>query len=378
MTNKKIRVGLLFGGKSGEHEVSLTSAQNVIAALNPTKYDIVPIGISKTGRWLTNPNVLAQLKAAAALPPKLAGPPEPTAIETSQNLVTFLDSSLMSTASHGQPLDVIFPVLHGPLGEDGTVQGFLELADIPYVGCGVTGSAVAMDKAVAKDIFQTHGIPIVPHRVILRRTWQKEPEAIIQQLEQHLPYPMFAKPANLGSSVGITKAKNRTELAASLNEAARYDRKIVVEQGVNAREIEVSILGNDAPQASIPGEVIPSRDFYSYAAKYIDDSSELLIPAPLTAAQTDQIQTIAIAAFQALDCAGLARVDFLMDKETDEIFLNEINTMPGFTAISMYPKLWAATGLSYPELVDKLIELAFERYQDKTQTVQSFDVSQAV
>ncbi|MEM7032941.1 MAG: D-alanine--D-alanine ligase [Chloroflexota bacterium] len=374
MTNQKIRVGVIFGGRSGEHEVSLTSAQNVMNAMDTTKYEIHPIGINKAGVWSTEVDIMAQLKSAASLPPKLAGQIEGN---KKQSLVAFLDTSLVAASEQTAQLDVIFPVLHGPMGEDGTVQGFLELAEIPYVGCGVTGSAVAMDKAIAKDIFLAHNIPIVPHQVVKRSRLKQDSFVILEQLEATLTYPMFVKPANLGSSVGVTKANNRAELQTGLVEAARYDRKIVVEQGVNAREIEVSILGNEQPKASVPGEVVPSRDFYSYAAKYIDDDSDLIIPAELSSEQATQIQEIAIKAFQVLDCAGLARVDFLMDKDTHEIYLNEVNTMPGFTAISMYPKLWQASGLSYSDLIDALIDLALQRHEDNQTTAQSFDVSKA-
>jgi D-alanine-D-alanine ligase len=374
MSRKKIRVGVIFGGKSGEHEVSLTSAKNVMGAMDPDKYEIVPIGISKSGLWLTGEKVAAYLAAGSKVPPRLQA--EIEAAEETSSLVPFLDKSLVDSTDLGQ-LDVIFPILHGPMGEDGTVQGLLELADLPYVGCGVTGSAVAMDKTIAKAIFQANDLPIVPHRVVLRRTWQASPDQVIAELEASLTYPMFTKPANLGSSVGISKAKDRAGLRAGLDEAARYDRKLLIEQGVDAREIEVSVLGNDAPIASLPGEVVPSREFYSYAAKYIDDDSRLLIPAPLSPALTDQIRALAIKAFQVLDGAGLARVDFLLDKANDDIFINEVNTRPGFTAISMYPKLWEASGLSHPELIDRLIELALERYEDKQQTTSEFDVSQA-
>ena len=375
MTKKKIRVGVIFGGKSGEHEVSLTSAQNVMDAMDKTKYDIVPIGISKTGVWSTEPNVMAQLKDAAQHLPQLAQQIEPN---NSQHLVAFLDNSMMAVSDQTKGVDVIFPILHGPMGEDGTVQGFFELGGLPYVGCGVTSSAVAMDKAIAKDVFRAHNIPIVPHQVLMRHQVEQNPETALNQLEASLSYPMFAKPANLGSSVGVTKATNRAELHTGLREAAKYDRKIVIEQGViNAREIEVSVLGNTQPKASVPGEVVPSRDFYSYAAKYIDGDSALIIPAKLTSAQTNHIQEMAIKSFQVLDCTGLGRVDFLMDKDTEEIYLNEINTMPGFTAISMYPKLWEASGVSYSDLIDELITLALEHHADKERTEQSFDVSTA-
>ena len=370
MSGKKIRVGVIFGGKSGEHEVSLTSAKNVIAAMDKEKYEVVPVGITKAGDWISGPEVMAQLTATASMPPQLAA-------QTAANRVSFSGDSLAPQGAGVGQLDVIFPVLHGPLGEDGTIQGLLELANLPYVGCGVTGSATAMDKAIAKDLFRANGLPIVPHQVVLRRAWQANRAQVIARLEAELSYPMFAKPANLGSSVGISKADHAAELQAGLDEAARFDRKLIVEAGIEAREIEVSVLGNDDPEASVPGEVIPSREFYSYAAKYIDDDSRLLIPAPLTTAQMEQIQEMAIAAFKSLDCAGLARVDFLMDKQTEAIYLNEVNTMPGFTAISMYPKLWTASGLPYPKLIDRLIELALERFEDKQQSDTSFEISAA-
>jgi D-alanine-D-alanine ligase len=274
-------------------------------------------------------------------------------------------------------VDVIFPVLHGPHGEDGTVQGLLELAGLPYVGAGVTASAVGMDKAIAKDVFRTHGLPVLPYQVVLRVAWEADPARVVTLCEAALRYPMFTKPANLGSSVGVAKANNRGELTAGLDEAAHFDRKLIVEQGIEAREIEVSVLGNDDPIASVPGEIIPSRDFYSYAAKYIDDASDLLIPAPVSEEQTEQIRELAVKAYAAIDCAGMARVDFLMDRSTDGIWLNELNTIPGFTPISMYPKLWEATGISYTELIDRLIQLALERYKDVGRSATTFDVSTA-
>jgi D-alanine-D-alanine ligase len=366
---KKLRVGILFGGQSGEHEVSLTSAQGIINAMDKDKYDVISIGITKQGQWLAGPDVHTRLLEAAAGHPVLA------AGHNAARSAAL--TGLMAWAEQSGPLDVIFPVLHGPLGEDGTVQGFLELVGLPYVGGGVTASAAAMDKAVSKDIFRAHGLPIVIHRTFLRKQWQADPQAVLSACEAAMPYPVFVKPANMGSSVGIHKANNRTELQAGLTDAARYDRKLIVEQGLDAREIEVSVLGNDEPLASVPGEIIPSRDFYSYAAKYIDNSSELLIPAPLSPEHTELIQQLAVMSFQALDCAGLARCDFLLEKGTGEVFVNEVNTMPGFTPISMYPKLWAASGLSYSALIDRLIELALERFTDKQQTQTLFDVSTA-
>ena len=365
---RKIRVGVLFGGRSGEHEVSLTSAKGIMDAMDKEKYEVVPVGVTKEGQWLTGGNIHRRLLDAAAGHPVLV---EVASREPST------EHSLTLPVSETGPLDVVFPVLHGPFGEDGTVQGFLELAGVPYVGAGVMASAVGMDKVVCKKIFEAHNLPILPYLSILRRQWQRDPDAVIAACESVLTYPMFVKPANLGSSVGVHKAKNQAELRAGLADAARYDRKLLIEQGVEAREIEVSVLGNDEPIASVPGEVIPSREFYSYAAKYLDNASELLIPAPLREEQREQVQQLAVAAFRALDCAGLARCDFLLDKAGGRLYLNEVNTMPGFTPISMYPKLWEASGLSYSQLIDRLIELAIERFEDKQQSQTSFAVDSA-
>jgi len=378
MTKRKIRVGILFGGRSGEHEVSLISAQGIMEAIDKDKYEVVPIGITKEGGWIARGDPMKVLRAAANMPPLLAAATgeEPEAPET---VLAPLEPrrTALTTSQAPLELDVIFPVLHGPFGEDGTVQGFLELTGLAYVGAGVTASAVGMDKAVAKAVFDAHGLPGLPYQVVLRKNWEADPTAIIARCEATLRYPMFTKPANLGSSVGISKAHNRDELAAGLDEAARFDRKLIVEQGIEAREIEVSVLGNDDPIASLPGEIIPSREFYSYAAKYIDDASDLLIPAPISPEQTDRVRQLAIQAYKAVDCAGMARVDFLMDKTSGELWLNEINTIPGFTPISMYPKLWEATGISYTELIDRLIQLALERQEEKKRSTTSFDVSTA-
>lgn len=370
--NRKLRVGVVFGGRSGEHEVSLASAKGIMNAMDQEKYEIVPLGITKEGYWLTGQNVYRRLLEAAAGRPVIEAERQ-RAVETVEPDRSKL---VLSTADAGS-LDVIFPVLHGTFGEDGTIQGFFELIGLPYVGAGVMASAAAMDKAITKDIFRAHGLPIVTHRVFLRRQWQANPELVMAECEAAMTYPMFVKPANLGSSVGIHKAKDRTGLQAGLDDAAHYDRKLIVEQGLEAREIEVSVLGNDEPVASVPGEIIPSREFYSYAAKYLDNASELLIPAPLSPEHTELIQNLAILAFQALDCAGLARCDFLLEKATGEVFINELNTMPGFTPISMYPKLWEASGLSYSQLIDRLIELALERHEEKQQTRTTFDVKTA-
>jgi len=388
---KKLRVGILFGGRSGEHEVSLLSAASVLNAIDKGKFEVVPIGITKDGRWLTAEhaeNLLAgkpiheprhlragdpEVTPGAALLSQgesVVVPPEPAQRE--RGLVPFQsDAAQMRRASdRAINVDVIFPVLHGTFGEDGTIQGLLELADIPYVGAGVLGSAAGMDKDVMKSLFIAAGIPIVKHVTFLRSAWQREPRKIQKLVESKLKYPVFVKPANLGSSVGISKVHDRKELGPAIEEAAKFDRKIVIEQGVGgkkqkAREIECSVLGNDDPVASIPGEIVPVKEFYDYNAKYLDEGSELLIPAKLTKSETKKVQELAVQAFRAVDCSGLARVDFLMDPKTHKIYLNEINTMPGFTSISMYPKLWAASGLSYPQLIEKLIQLGIERHADK-------------
>ena len=388
---EKLRVGILFGGRSGEHEVSLLSAASVLNAIDKEKYDVVPISITKGGRWLTAEYAEYLLTGKLVLEPRnlragdpdttspaavlargesVVVPPEPVHRHT--GLVPFqTDASLMRRASdRAINVDVIFPVLHGTFGEDGTIQGLLELADIPYVGAGVLGSAAGMDKDIMKSLFIAAGIPIVKHVTILRAAWESDPKKVQKLVESKLIYPVFVKPANLGSSVGISKAHNRKELGPAIEEAAKFDRKIVIEQGVGgkkekAREIECSVLGNDEPSASVPGEIVPGKEFYDYTAKYVDEGSQLIIPAKLTNAETKKVQQLAVAAFQAVDCSGLARVDFLMDPKTRKIYLNEINTMPGFTSISMYPKLWAASGLEYADLIDRLIQLGIERHEDK-------------
>lgn len=371
MQNRRsLRVGVLFGGRSGEHEVSLNSARNVMEALTKAGHTVVPIGITPQGHWLTNDNPLALLTGEVEAAPNNG---MVTLNGTSHGSANGKQDSwaLLPQAQADAPLptiDVIFPVLHGPYGEDGTVQGLLEMANLPYVGCGVLASAVAMDKAVAKQLFDQVGLRQAAYVVVLRRHWRNAPATVIAQLEAALPYPMFVKPANLGSSVGISKVHDRSELAPALDAACRYDRKLVVEQGVpNAREVEVSVLGNDEPLVSTVGEIVPANEFYDYAAKYLTDDSKLLIPAPVSADIAGQVQAMAIKAFRVADCAGLARVDFLLDNESQTLYLNEINTMPGFTRHSMYPKLWEATGLSYPELVDRLLALALERYADRAE-----------
>ena len=389
MGNAKIRVGVLFGGRSGEHEVSLLSAASVIEAMDQSKYEVIPIGITKEGRWVTAADaeqLLRGNKGAQQQQRHLrAGDPD----ATPEAAVLARGESIVVPPVPGQQLtpfsenvphrrlsdravdaDIIFPILHGTFGEDGTIQGLLELADIPYVGAGVLGSAAGMDKDVMKRLFRDAGLTLVKHITVLRSQWERDPRRVRKQIESALKYPVFVKPANLGSSVGISKAHDSKELAVAMDEAARYDRKIIVEQGVGgkrgkARELECSVLGNDEPQASVVGEVVPIKEFYDYAAKYLDEGSKLLIPAPLTKKQQKQVQEMAVRAFQAVDCCGLGRVDFLMDPRSEKIYVNEINTMPGFTAISMYPKLWAATGLQYRDLIDRLIQLGLERAEDK-------------
>ena len=391
----KLRVGILFGGRSGEHEVSLLSAASVLNAIDKTKYEVVPIGITKDGRWLTAEHAERLLKgekdasvratpathlragdpentpgaAVLATGESVVVPPEPTRRDA--GLAPFqTDANLRRASDRAINVDVIFPVLHGTFGEDGTIQGLLELADIAYVGAGVLGSSAGMDKDIMKSLFRAAGLPIVKHVTLLRGQFEREPKKVQKLVESKLKYPVFVKPANLGSSVGISKAHDRKEIGPTIAEAAKFDRKIVIEEGVGgkknkAREIECAVLGNDNPGASIAGEIIPCKEFYDYEAKYLVDGSEGVIPAKITKAEMKTVQRLAIAAFQAVDCTGLARVDFLMDPKSRKIFVNEINTMPGFTAISMYPKMWAASGVAYPDLIDRLIQLGIERHEDK-------------
>jgi len=357
--NKKLRVGVIFGGRSGEHEVSLVSASSVMNALDREKYDVVPIGITQDGRWVSSAHALHLLKAKTGLEhePERFLLPEPHR----QGLVSVNGES----PSH-LGLDVVFPVVHGTYGEDGTLQGLLELANLPYVGAGVLSSAVGMDKIVQKQLFAEAGLPIVKYVWFLSSACRNNTKRVASIVERKLNYPVFVKPSNTGSSVGILKAHNRKELVEGLAVAADFDRKVIVEQGVeNAREIEVSVLGNDAPIASIPGEIVPSNEFYDYDAKYVDGRSKAIIPADLPKKLVKEIQRIALRAFTLLDCAGMARVDFFVTQKKGRIYLNEINTIPGFTSISMYPQLWEASGLSYAKLLDKLIALALERHQEK-------------
>ena len=390
-------MGVLFGGRSGEHEVSLRSAASILKAIDRRTYDVVPIGIAKDGQWLSGSaaNTLLNGDAPRVLPTTR----KVSTRKAHQAAVESVTAALLSDDDEEQPaglalqasatgggragLDVVFPVLHGTFGEDGTMQGLLELANVAYVGSGVLGSAVSMDKDVMKKMFAMAGLPVVKHVTMLRSEWAAKPRQCIKKIEETLAYPVFVKPANLGSSVGISKVRERGQLAAAMSEAAKYDRKIVIEEGVTgagrlrgkgkARELEVAVLGNDAPEASVVGEIVPDREFYDYESKYDSAStSEPVIPARLTRAEAKQIRTMAIAAFKACDCAGLARVDFLMEaadpsgKKPPEIYLNEINTMPGFTSISMYPKLWEASGIPYSELIDRLLQLAVERHRERS------------
>ena len=357
---KKIRLGVLFGGRSGEHEVSLTSAASLIKALDPGKYEVVPIGISREGKWLVG-SAAGQLLSAVL---ERGLPVTPSVDPRGPQLIPL---TARRDESVGR-VDVIFPVLHGTFGEDGTVQGLLELAAIPYVGAGVLGSAVGMDKDVMKRLFRDAGLPVVPWVPILRSEWESEPAHAARRVRKEIRFPLFVKPANLGSSVGISKVRREKEFRLAMELAASFDRKIIVERAVDAREIECAILGNEHPEASVPGEIVPVNEFYDYEAKYVKEGSELIIPARLTRRQARQVRDFAIRAFQAVDCAGMARVDFLLDRRTGKLWLNEINTIPGFTPISMYPKLWEASGISYSQLVDRLVELALERHHDTSRT----------
>jgi D-alanine-D-alanine ligase len=374
---KKIRLGVLFGGRSGEHEVSLISAAAVMKALDPAKYELVPVGITREGRWRVGPKAFGLLTEAAG---EEAAPPTaplqtvlaegravmPSVDPTSPKLLPLAKSS---PAPNARPeVDVIFPVLHGTFGEDGTIQGLLELADVAYVGAGVLASSTGMDKDVMRRLFRDAGLPVVPWEMVLRSDWEHDPTGVRKKIEKRRRYPFFVKPANLGSSVGITKVHKPAELEAAMDLAAQYDRKILVEKAVDAREIECAVLGNDKPEASVPGEIIPVNEFYDYEAKYIKEGSELVIPARLSSRQRRRVQELAVRAFKAIDCAGMARVDFLLERKSGKILVLEINTIPGFTPISMYPKLWEASGIPYPKLLDRLVELALERHRDKTRT----------
>lgn len=356
--SRKLRVGVLFGGRSGEHEVSLVSAASIIRGLDPQKYEAVPIGITKEGHWLIGEGAQKML---------------PEVLRTGQRVIMSADpteSALMPIdgSARGQKLDVVFPVIHGTFGEDGTMQGLLELAGLPFVGAGVLGSAIGMDKDVAKKLMQVAGIPVVPWIAVQRADWERQPKEIRRAIEKKFKYPVFVKPATLGSSVGMTKVHSRAELSAALDLAAEFAMKIMVERAVSAREIEVSVLGNHDPRASIPGEIVPHREFYDYAAKYLEEGTKLLIPAKLTKSEVKKVQAMAVTAFRALELSGMARVDFFIEKHGGKTFLNEVNTIPGFTSISMYPKLWEANGIPFRELISKLIDLALEQHREKART----------
>ena len=365
LEKKRLRVGVIFGGRSGEHEVSLVSAASVIRALDPEKYEAVPIGISKEGRWL------AGSPAQKLLPEVLrSGRGVMLSADPGAAVLVPLDG----TQAPPLRVDVVFPVLHGTYGEDGTVQGLLELAGLPYVGSGVIGSAVGMDKDMQKRLFRQEGLPVGDFLAVLRSEWEKSPTTMLQQVRKKFRFPLFVKPATLGSSVGMTKVHNAKELPAALNFAAEFAMKIVIERFIRGREIELSVLGNDAPKASIPGEIIPHREFYDYAAKYLEEGTRLEIPAKLSPLQVRRFQEYAVRAFRCLECRGMARVDFFLERSTGRIYINEVNTIPGFTSISMYPKLWEASGIPYRELIDRLIELALADHREKQRTKYSIEL----
>lgn len=358
---RKIRVAVVFGGRSDEHDVSLRSARTIMDALDKDRYEVVPIGITRGGKWLAGDDPMQALIAESPMFALTNG--EDVAIPTSEwEIETVVGSEALMPRAASEDVDVFFPALHGPMGEDGTIQGMLELAGVPYVGSGVLGSAAAMDKAMTKVILEQAGIPQVPWALVTRQEWRNSPDAVIERIESVLPYPVFVKPANMGSSVGVSKAKNQTDLRAAITEASHFDRRIVIEQGVTGRELEMSVLGNEAPIVSGVGEIKPSAEFYDYASKYLNDSAELIIPADIEPETQQQMEKIAIESFIALDLAGLARVDFFLEDGTNQVYLNEVNTMPGFTSISMYPMLWQQSGISLAELVSKLVELALERH----------------
>ena len=367
--SEKLRLGVVFGGRSGEYEVSIMSAKSILAVLDAQKYEVTQIGIDHDGAWWSGVEVLHSFEIGNTTSLyRVAIMPEPgrTILYRRNPKGESEELSILTS------LDAIFPVVHGTFGEDGTLQGLFELADIAYVGAGVLGSSVGMDKGLFKDVMRANQIPVVDWIICTRKEINTKIDAIIEKAEEMAAYPLFVKPSNLGSSVGISKCKNRSDLMGGILDAARYDRRILIEQGLNAREIEISVLGNEIAQVSIPGEIRPSDEFYSYRAKYIDGKSELLIPAPLSPEITKQVQEIALQVYQAIDCAGMARIDFLLDKDTNKLFVNEVNTIPGFTSISMYPKLWEASGLSYRQLINQLIELALDRKQERDKCERSY------
>lgn len=378
--NRKIRVGLIYGGKSGEHDVSLQTALAVIKAMDFNKYEITPFYITKQGEWKSGQQLLAPPESRDALTfgqgavsgASLALAPIFRSMQPAG------DAKVSAVAASGEAgtagFDVIFPLLHGTFGEDGTIQGLLEMANIPYVGAGVLASAVGMDKVMMKKVFAQEGLPQCVFRHFTKTQWEKDQAYHLLELETAIGYPCFVKPANLGSSVGISKARNQEELIQAVKFAFQYDRKVIIEESIDAREIEVSVLGNDEPQASVPGEIISSNEFYDYKAKYTDGKSSLMIPADIPAEIADQLRELAVRAFQAIDGSGLSRVDFFLGKTDQKIYINEINTMPGFTPFSMYPLLWKESGKPYSELLDDLIRLALERHQAKQDIQYTFDV----
>ena len=373
MTTKKLRVGIIFGGRSGEHEVSYCSATSIINAIDKNKYTVIPIGITKQGKWISPQETARALQSG-----KIEGKSSVVLLsDPSSKALIYIDSNQgLNKSPDLEKLDVIFPVLHGPYGEDGTVQGLLELANIPYVGAGVAASAISMDKDLMKIIFQQKGLPVLKWLTIKRQEWQVDKVETLSLVQKNFEYPLFVKPTNLGSSVGITKVHEKEELEKAIDLASSYDRKILIEQGLEeAREIECSVLGNDEPRVSVVGEVKPAGEFYDYDSKYIDEGTQLIVPADLPDKVSKEVQQIALRAFRAVDAAGMARVDFFVTKKENKIYLSEINTIPGFTSVSMYPRLWQATGISYPELIDRLIQLALERHQDKNQNKISYDES---
>jgi D-alanine-D-alanine ligase len=375
---KKLRIGIIYGGRSGEHEVSIASAASIFKYLDRQRFEPIPIRIEKDGRWLIADRPPTAIAASEVIEQARLQSSHPARGGRQAHMVAYPADEPLLTIDRGRSaegdqayvtglgLDVVFPVLHGPLGEDGTVQGLLELANLPYVGAGVLASAVGMDKAVMKIVFAARGLPVTAGRVVLRHEWDRGPAAIVTACAEAFGYPVFVKPANLGSSVGISKAAGEAALVRAIDLAFSFDRKVLVEQAVpEAREIECAVLGNEDPEASVPGEIVPNREFYDYEAKYIDDQSETIIPARLPAEQQDMIRRMALEAFRAIDAAGMARVDFLLSRSTGQLFVNEVNTIPGFTTISMFAKLWGASGLEYPALLDRLIRLAIARHADK-------------
>ncbi len=370
---KKLRVGLVFGGRSGEHEVSVASAASVMAALDKDKYEIVPIGIDHDGHWLAGSDPRRMIAGAPMDESGQDMPVTPVVItgDPTQNGLVPVDS-FSKSGTVSAPLDIVLPVLHGPYGEDGTLQGLLEMAGVPYAGCGVLGASLGMDKEKAKMVFRAAALPVVDWVTVRRFEWEREPDAVRRRIEERFSYPLFAKPANMGSSVGVGKAHTSDELPQVLGAAFEYDRKVIVEPGITCRELECGVLGNDLPIASTVGEVVPSNEFYDYRAKYVDNASRLYIPAELPRETLERVRNMAVAAFLALDLSGLARVDFFQDRDSGDIYINEVNTMPGFTEISMYPKLWEASGIPYPELLDRLIELGLERHADRQRNRTSF------